>query len=175
MLGQISRAFHYRDRKTFIQLYKQYVRPHLEFAITAWSPWTQADIQTLEKVQQRAVKMVSGLRGSTYEERLQELQLLSLADRRTQYDLIQTFKIIKGIDDVNVNIWFKLVGENPARVTRNTSHPLNICANNPRCEIRKNFFSNRVVQNWNALPNEVKDSFSVSSFKRSVVNILLNK
>ena len=82
VLGQISRAFHYRDRKTFIQLYKQYVRPHLEFAITAWSPWTQADIQTLQKVQQRAVKMVSGLRGSTYEERLRELQLLSLADRR---------------------------------------------------------------------------------------------
>ena len=61
VLGQILRAFHYRDRNTFIQLYKQYVRPHLEFAITAWSPWTQADIQTLEKVQQRAIKMVSGL------------------------------------------------------------------------------------------------------------------
>ena len=87
--------------------------------------------------------MVSGLRGSTYEERLRELQLLSLADRRTQYDLIQTIKIIKDIDDVNVNIWFKL---DPARLTRITSHPLNICANNPRCEIRKkNFFSNRVV------------------------------
>ena len=38
VLGQISRAFHYRDRKTFVKLYKQYVRPHLEFAVTAWSP-----------------------------------------------------------------------------------------------------------------------------------------
>ena len=101
-----------------------------------------------------------------YEERLREL-----ADRRTQYDFIRTFKI----DDVNVDIWIKLVGENPARLTRNTSHPINICANNPRCEIGEKKFSNRVVQNWNALPNEVKNSFSVSSFKRSVVNILLYK
>ena len=69
--------------------------------------------------------------------RLRELQFLSLADRRTQYDLIQIFKVIKGIEDVNVNIWFKLVGENPARLTRNTSHSLNICANNPRCKLEK--------------------------------------
>ena len=175
VLGQISRSFHYRDRKTFIQLYKQYVRPHLEFAVPAWSPWTQGDIHTLERVQQRAVKMVSGLQGPTYEDKLRELQLLSLADRRTQYDLLQTFKIIRGIDNVNVDIWFKLVGENPARLTRNTSHPLNICDNNPRCEIRKNFFSSRVIHKWNALPNDIKDSKSVSSFKRSLINILLNK
>jgi hypothetical protein len=33
VLGQVSRVFHYRDRFTFVKLYKQYVRPHLEFAI----------------------------------------------------------------------------------------------------------------------------------------------
>ena len=35
VLGQISRAVKYRDRKTFIQLYKVYVRPHLEYCIQA--------------------------------------------------------------------------------------------------------------------------------------------
>ena len=175
VLGQISRSFHYRDRRTFIQIYKQYVRPHLEFAVPAWSPWTVADIHVLERVQQRAVKMVSGLQSTTYEGRLSELKLLSLADRRTQYDLIQTFKIIHGIDDVNANIWFELVGENPARLTRNTSHPLNITSKNPRNEIRKNFFSNRVIEKWNMLPSDIKDSRNVSSFKRSIVQMLLNK
>jgi hypothetical protein len=60
VLGQISRAFHYRNGKVFAQLYKQYVRPHLEFATAAWSPWTTADRDCLEKVQRRAVAMVSG-------------------------------------------------------------------------------------------------------------------
>ncbi len=46
-LGQVSRTFHYRDRFMFVNLYKQYVRPHLEFAIQAWSPWTQQDKEEL--------------------------------------------------------------------------------------------------------------------------------
>ena len=39
VLGQISRAVSYRDAKTFLKLYKVYVRPHLEYAVTSWSPW----------------------------------------------------------------------------------------------------------------------------------------
>ena len=35
VLGQMSRSFHYRDRFTWIQLYKVYVRPHLEYAVQA--------------------------------------------------------------------------------------------------------------------------------------------
>ena len=48
VLGQITRAFHYRDRHVFVRLYKQYVRPHLEFSTQAWSPWTEADRMCLE-------------------------------------------------------------------------------------------------------------------------------
>ena len=77
VLGQILRAFHFRDRHTFLDLYKQQVRPHLEFPVAAWSPWTMADIDCLERVQQKAV---SGLKGRTYEERLTEVGLLSLRD-----------------------------------------------------------------------------------------------
>jgi ribonucleases P/MRP protein subunit RPP40 len=38
VLGQIHRAFHFRDRHVYVNLYKQYVQPHLEFAAPAWSP-----------------------------------------------------------------------------------------------------------------------------------------
>jgi|LakMenEpi03Aug12_release.lakeMendotaPanAssembly.Ray.scaffolds.fasta_scaffold178922_2 hypothetical protein len=62
---------HYRlggfYRHVFIRLYVQYVRPHIEFAVPAWSPWLEADKEVLEKVQRRAVQMVSGLKAHTYE------------------------------------------------------------------------------------------------------------
>ena len=63
---QNARAFHYRDRHFFVRLYVhvQYVRPHLEFAVAAWSPWTLETLETLEKVQKWAVK-VSGLRSQS--------------------------------------------------------------------------------------------------------------
>ena len=38
ILGQLSRAITYRDKATFLKLYKVYVRPHLEYAVVCWSP-----------------------------------------------------------------------------------------------------------------------------------------
>jgi hypothetical protein len=43
VLGQMARAFHYRDKITWVNLYKTYVRCHLEYAVQAWCPWTQGD------------------------------------------------------------------------------------------------------------------------------------
>jgi ribonuclease P/MRP protein subunit RPP40 len=101
VLGQISNAFHYRDRYTFVSLYKQYVRPHLEFAVQAWNPWTQQDKDILEKVHRRAVAVVSGLRGVTYEERLEELEMTTLEERRHRAHMLQVFMILTEKDNVD--------------------------------------------------------------------------
>ena len=96
VLGQIGRAFQYRDRHIFVRLYVQYVRPHLEFASQAWNPWLQKDVEVLEKVQRKAVGMVAGLQGRTYAERLMELGLQSLEDRRRDADLVMAYKVLNG-------------------------------------------------------------------------------
>ena len=62
----------------------------MEFDVLAWSPWTQGDRETIEKVQRRAVRMVSGLKAVSYEEKLDELNMLSLEGRRTLYDMVQS-------------------------------------------------------------------------------------
>ena len=125
-LGQLSRSFHYRDRHTFLKLYKQYVRPHLEFCVPAWSPWTLQDKNKLENVQMRAIRMISGLSGKSYEEKLQELNMQSLSDRRTRFDLIQTFKILKGIDSVDASTFYTTFGPVNQANTRNRSYPMNV-------------------------------------------------
>ncbi len=99
VLGQLSRAFHYRDRYVFLKLYMQYVRPQLEFASPAWAPWMEGDKESLEKVQRRAISMISGLRSQQYEDKLRKLGLCSLEERRHQLDMTQTFKILKGVDN----------------------------------------------------------------------------
>jgi hypothetical protein len=58
ILGQLSRAVCYRDKDTILKLYKVYVRPHLEYAVASWSPWTVGDKELLEKVQRRALSMI---------------------------------------------------------------------------------------------------------------------
>jgi hypothetical protein len=106
-VGQITRAFKYRDKSVFLQLYKQYVRPHLEFAVQAWSPCHQADKEVLEKVQRRAVGMVAGLRSREYEDRLKELGLTTLEERRHQADMLQMYKIINRAGDLDIADWFR--------------------------------------------------------------------
>jgi ribonuclease P/MRP protein subunit RPP40 len=50
--------------------------------------------------------MVSGLKGNTYDERLKEVGLFTLEERRHQADMVQTYKIVTGKDTVNRENWF---------------------------------------------------------------------
>ena len=145
-----------------MRLYKQYVRPHVEFSTPAWAPWTEADIQCLEDVQRRAVRMVSGLSSTTYEEKLQELGLTTLEERRHQADMCQTFKILHGIDHVE-NMFVK--AEAGERVTRMAADPLNVKIPRARLEIRRNFFANRAPAAWNKIPMDMKNANSIEKFK----------
>ena len=175
VLGQMSRAIHFRDRSTWIKLYKTYVRCHLEYCIQAWSPWTQADKDLLEKVQMRAVRMVSGLEGKTYEERLSECGLTTLEDRRMRGDMIEVFKILHGLEDVERSTWFKMTMEGASYNTRKTGHPLNITK--PRCnlDLRKKNFSVRCCDPWNKLPNYVRESSNINTFKNNYDMWLMEK
>ena len=108
VLGQITRAFHFRDKHVFVQLYKT----QLEFAIQAWSPWSQADKEFLGKsAWQRAVKQISGLKQANYNERLKKLGMLTLEERRHQAGMIMTYKILTGKEDVDPSEWFVMAAE----------------------------------------------------------------
>ncbi len=131
VLSQISRAFHYRDKTTFVRLYKQYVRTHLEFAIQAWQPWYQKDMEVLEKVLERAVKMIGGLKGSTCKEKLKELGLQSLEERRQEADLVLAYKVLHGICPVDAESWFTRGALAALHRNRAAADPLRL--NKPRC------------------------------------------
>jgi Reverse transcriptase (RNA-dependent DNA polymerase)/Endonuclease-reverse transcriptase len=168
VLGQITRAFQYRDRTIFPQLYKQYVRPHLEFAVQAWSPWLQADKELLESVQRRAVGMVSGLQSRDYEGRLRELKLTTLEERRHQADMLQMYKLMSG-EQAAEAAWFRPAPQAAAR-TRQNADPLNVRPNHGRLELRRNAFSVRAGEPWNAVPAHIKRSGTAAGFKRAYAN-----
>ena len=109
----------------FLRLYKQFVRVHLEFSVVSWSPWTQADIMAIETVQIRALNMVAGLKGQTYEAKLLEVGMSSLEDRWRRFDIIQTYKMINRVDEINSRVWFQINGNNQTAHTRNRVCRLN--------------------------------------------------
>jgi hypothetical protein len=168
VLTQLRKNFHYRDRFTFVKLYKQYVRPHLEFAVPAWSPWLKGDKEILEGVQEKAVKMVSGLKGTTYVERCEELGLDTLEKRRQDQDMGLVYKIIASQPE---NELFKMANRDNAPRTRQATATRGLMGQFARTDPRKQSFTIRTVERWNGLPDNLRQAKNQETFKRDLKNL----
>ena len=113
----------------------------------------------LESVQRRATKIIPGLRNLTYQERLTKLKLPTLVHRRKRGDMIDVYKYVNGLYTVQ-EMPFKMSTEDRTR-----GHSRKLEKKYSRLDIRKYFFSNRVVELWNGLPENVVAAGSVNSFK----------
>ena len=143
-----------------VQLHKSLIRSHLEYANTVWSPINKADIDHLERVQRRATKLVPELRKLSYPERLRQLKLPSLVYRRQRGDMIETYKILKGLVDSTNGSPLHL-----AERGRTRGHSLKLKKTQCRMAVRQHAFSQRVVNNWNLLPETVVTAPTLNTFK----------
>ena len=143
VLALLRNIFVSRDPILWKKLYTTYVRPHLEYAVAAWNPYTIEDKRTLEKVQRRATSVTKCMEGLTYEERLLNLGLTTLERRRERGDMIQMYKIQSGRDHIS---WLA----NPStRATRNKDRTQLTKEIRPNIAQRANFFTNRAANQWN--------------------------
>jgi len=161
VLGMVRRNFKRLDCEDFLLIYKTYIRPHLEYAIQAWSPFLQKDIQCLESVQRAATRLISGFKKLSYEERLRAAGLTTLEVRRQRGDLIECYKLLTGKENVDPHQFFRLSDN----VHGLRGHSLKLSLDRCRLDLRKYFFSQRVISVWNSFPQHVIDATSVNSFK----------
>ena len=103
-LGTIRRAYTFKSQHNIIIM----VRPLLDYASTVWLPHLIKDNVKLEKVQQRATRMIGNIRKLPCEQRLRRCKLMSLESRRKKYDLLETFKIMKAVTDIDYRKLFVL-------------------------------------------------------------------
>ena len=164
-IGLICRAFRSRDMKFMIGMYVTFVRPILEYNCEIWNPLYLGDLDKIEKVQRRFTKRIKGLFHFYYEERLEICNLESLELRRIKRDLVLTYKIINSLIDLRFADYFKFAPDVGRNMRNNNARKLYPC--HARVDATVNYFANRVVNVWNALPIDVTSMYLFGHFQKA--------
>ena len=163
ILALIKRTISYKSREVMVRLYKSHVRCHLEYASSVWRPWLIKDINKLENIQRRFVKMVQGVAGNSYEEKLKDLGLTTIQARHERTDMIQTFKIRNSLDRIDTSD--SISTQSHSYSTRGSTRN-NLQINHTNRDLRKYFFTERIKSSWNSLSSETREAPSIDSFKK---------
>ncbi|KFQ76619.1 hypothetical protein N335_05439, partial [Phaethon lepturus] len=160
ILGCIQSSVASRSREGILSVCSTLVRPHLESCIQLWSPQHKKYMDLLEHLQRRATKMVKGMEHLSCEDRLRELGLLSLEERRLWGDLIAAFQYFKGAYKKDgVRLFSR------ACCDRTRGNGFKLKEGRLRLDMRKKFLTTRVVKHWPRLPREVVDASSLATFQ----------
>ena len=143
----------------FKKLFCAHIRPHIEYAVQFWAPYLRKSINQIESVQRRATKNIPGFQNHSYKERLQLLDIPTLAYRRLRGSMIEVYKMINVYDpevtpplDIRS---YRTRGHNQRLYVKpaNKLHP------------KHHSFQHRVVNPWNSLPSDVVNSPNLDTFK----------
>jgi hypothetical protein len=155
-LSQFNTTFTYRG-KTWLKLYKTYVKPALLYACEAWRPTTQEGIEKLEAVQRRAMRMAGGLGGGDYKEACREAGMNLISEELEMSDMTRVYRIMYGHDKIDKSTFWNMEGPREGVGRRRfrekeISRTLAV----QRRDVRKRSFASRVQDSWNHLEDRVK-------------------
>jgi len=167
----IFKCFISRDIRTLVRAFTVYVRPIVEYASCVWSPYHVCDVTRVESVQRSFTKRLPGYFDKDYKSRLLLLGLDSLELRRLRQDLIFTYKILFGLTNEVASDFFMI--SNSEHDTRGHSYKLYPRFN--RIDLRKYFFTERIIGPWNSLPARNDNFSSLSKFKLFINSVDLSK
>ena len=167
-LGFIRRNIRTSCKSIKQAAYKALVRPILEYAGTVWDPYTEDNIEAVEKIQRRAARWVSHRfrQTSSVEEMLDNLEWPTLQARRKRARLAMFYKIHHGMACVNSN---HLPVASVRRRSSRRTHHLHYDVPQSRTEYRHKSFFPRTIPEWNNLPAETVMTPSLAAFQAGMV------
>ena len=91
-----------------------------------------------------------------------------LDTRRLRGDQIEVFKTVNGYEDVDRNMFFKF-----KEGSRTRGYKAALVKEQCRLDMRKYSFLQRVINEWNKLPNDCFNANSVNMFKNLIDRYLI--
>ena len=84
-------------------------------------------------------------------------------ERRHQADMAMVHRIVHGQSGLDPETWFEMAGAR--RNTRSAADPLTILVKTGRLDVKRQFFSIRVIEGWNEIPPDVKGEEKAEHFR----------
>ena len=106
--------------------------------------------------------MIPGLQGN-YCDKLRQLGLTTLEERRRRFDMIEAYKILHGFTAACDNFLKYQATREGAQTRAHSTDLLQKCTFNT--DLKKHYFTVRIVDSWNSLPYYIRHAHSVASFK----------
>ena len=141
------------------------IRLKLEYAEVIWSQHKKRHVLKLERIQRIATKMLPDLEDLTYEERLKEMHLTTLKEKRERGDWITIYKLMNNLEKTDrKELILRRKGE--GRNLRGHTKKLlkGICLN----DTKKYSFPQRSIDTWNGLREEVTMAKNVHQLKEKL-------
>ena len=145
------------------KLYMTFVVPILEYASPVWSPHHITQIDKLERVQKFFTRKLRNMQHISYKDRLAHLNIESLEYRRLKIDLKLAYDILNLKTRLTIDDFFSFSTYHATR-----GHDFKLQVPHSRTNIRKYFFSCRVIPIYNSLPQPVVHSSSSASFSKKI-------
>lgn len=174
MLRRLRKVF---NKEIMLKIYRAYIQPKFDYGISLWGCTTESNLNKIQRIQNQAARLITGnfdyvnTRGIDL---VKNLKLYNVRERRDYFITSLIFKAIHGIapsylsDNITMN--FDIIGYN----TRSTN-TMNVYIPRPNKEMYRNSLLYRGGMLWNSLPDYVKDSPSLDSFKRNYHKFMLQR
>ena len=114
----------------------------------------------IERIQRRFTKMLPEIKDLPYNERLQRLNLWTLQGRHVRADLIEVFKLINSLTNLNFEVFFEFDTN-----SRTRGHARKLIKNRFNRDLRQHFFTERIIDIWNKLDDQTVLASSLNNFK----------
>ena len=108
----------------------------------------------MERVQRKATKMIPEIRNHSYQQRLKDLKLISLVQRRLRGQLIEVFKYLNRFNNVSPIGLFDYDFKDRTR-----NNVKNLIVKRFNTSVAQNFFPINVTTIWNVVNSRTVNTF----------------
>ena len=163
----ISRLRSFLPFNSLIQIYKSFIQPKIDYAITVWGYTTDMNLNRIQRLQNRVARAIYNnydflnVRGIDL---IASMNVMNVRQRRDYFMSLLVFKCIHGLAPDYLSNEILMSFDVSNRSTRSTDVN-NVYVPNVHLSITKKSFCYQGPTVWNALPADIKQCNTIETFK----------